>query len=150
MTSAQTLPALDSLNGKRVTITYVPKGEADAVTQEGRVELGSPIGLMFKEKGKSNVVLIEANTIEAVEELAPKEPNVVTKTLQPIPLGRVRQHLADRHGWTKEQANGLTEAQAAEQHDALDHSVLAHKHEEPKAQVEAGESADTEADDDSE
>src|SRR5690348_14642061 len=125
MTSTETLPALDSLTGKRVTLTYTPKGEAEAVTQEGRVELGSPIGLMFKEKGKSNVVLIEAEQVAAVEELAPKEPNVVTKTLQPIPLGRVRQHLADRHGYSKDQANALTEAQAAAEHDAIDHSVLA-------------------------
>lgn len=137
MTEATTLPDLGELTGKRVNLTFTPKDETEAVTQEGRVEIGSAIGLMFKEKGKSNVQLIEASTIVAVEELAAKEPNVTVKTLQPVPLGRVRQHLADRHGYTKEQANALTESAAYSEHEALDHSVLAHKHEEPKAAVEA-------------
>jgi len=148
MTSTQTTPDLSTLTGKRVTLTYTPRGESDPVTLEGKVEIGSEIGLMFKEKGKSNVTIVEADLIVSVEELAPKEPNVTTKTLQPIPLGRVRQHLADRHGWTKESANGLTEAQAAEAHDAIDHSVLAHKHEEPKAAVEAGSGPEGDTDGD--
>jgi len=148
MTSTQTAPDLSTLTGKRVTLTYTPKGEDGPLTLEGRVEIGSEIGLMFKEKGKSNVTIVEADSIVSVEELAPKEPNVSTKTLQPIPLGRVRQHLADRHGWTKADANALTEAQAAEQHDALDHGVLAHKHEEPKAKVEADVDVDSDGDED--
>jgi hypothetical protein len=146
MTAPSTLPALDELTGKRVNLTFVPKGETDAVTQEGRIEIGSAVGLMFKEKGKSNVQLVEADSIQAVEELAAKEPNVTVKTLQPIPLGRIRQHLADRHGYTREAVNGLTEAQAQAEHDAVDHSVLAHKHEEPKAAAEAGAAEASEAD----
>lgn len=141
MTEAQQTvdPAtLDGFTGKRVTLTFNKDGEQ--VVQEGRVEMGAAIGLMFKEKGKSNVQLIEADSIVAVSELATREPKVTVKTLQPIAEGRVRQHLADRHGYTVEQANGLTEAQAKVEHDGIDHSTLAHKHEVPKAQEEAGDS----------
>lgn len=147
VTEAAPVPDLSTLTGKRISLTFHDKEGGDSQTLEGKVEIGSDVGLMFKEKGKSNVLLIEASQIDAIDELAPKEPNVSVKTLQPIPLGRIRQHLADRHGYTKDQANALTEAQAEVEHDAIDHSVLAHKHEVPKAQAEAGEGeSDGEAD----
>lgn len=138
VTEAAPVPDLSTLTGKRVTLTFHDKDSGEAQTLEGRVEMGSPVGIMFKEKGKSNVLLIESGQIEELNELAPKEPNVSVKTLQPIPLGRVRQHLADRHGYKRSDVNALTEQQAANLHDSLDHSELAHKHEVPKAQAEAG------------
>ena len=143
---------LEGFTGKRVSLTFTRQGDEGAteqVTQEGRVEMGAAIGLMFKEKGKSNVQLIEADSILDVQELAARDPKVTVKTLQPIAEGRVRQHLADRHGYTVEQANGLTEAQAKEAHDQIDHGSLAHKHEVPQAQAEAGsESAEPESESD--
>lgn len=136
---------LDGYTGKRVSLTFnrEVKGEGDApatteqVTQEGRVEIGSTIGLMFKEKGKSNVQFIETPQILAVTELAVREPKVTVKTLQPVAAGRVRQHLADRHGFTVAELNGMTEAAGVELHDGIDHTALAHKHEVPKAETEA-------------
>jgi hypothetical protein len=146
VTEAAPVPDLATLSGKRISLTFHDKDSGESQTLEGRVEIGSEVGLMFKEKGKSNVLLIEASQIDAVGELAPKEPNVSVKTLQPIPLGRIRQHLADRHGYKRSDVNGLSEAQAEELHDSLDHSELAHKHEVPKAQTEAGSESDGEAD----
>ncbi len=127
---------LEGLTDKRVSLTFVREGET--VTLEGRVEMGAAIGVMFKEKGKSNVQLIEAGNIIAASPLAVREPKVTVKTLQPVADGRVRQHLADRHGATLEQVNGMTEAAAKELHDGIDHSGLAHKHEVPQAAAEAG------------
>lgn len=151
-TSKDTVPPLDTLTGKRISLTFRPKEGGEASTQEGRVEIGSPIGLMFKEKGKSAVQLIEAEQILDVEELAAKEPNVSVKKLLPVAAGRMRQHLADRHGYPLEEANGLNEAQAEEEHADIDHGVLAHRHEEPKAKEDAEASAadapDLEDDDD--
>jgi hypothetical protein len=140
MTQATAEVDLGSLTGKRVNLTFRDKGEGEPQTLEGRVELANSLGVMFKEKGKSNVTLVEAVWIDNVEELQPKEPNVTVKVLQPIPLGRVRQHLADRHGYERARVNALTEAQAAAEHDAIDHENLAHRHEEPKAAQEAGAS----------
>lgn len=124
-----------SLTGKRVTLTFSLDGET--VTKEGRVEMGTHQGLIFKEKGKSSTLLIEAGDVKSVEELASKEPNVAVKKLQPIPLGRVRQHLADRHGYPKDVANALTEQQAFDAHAELDHGPLAHVHVEPDAKTDA-------------
>ena len=145
-TEASIDPAtLDAYTGKRVSLVFTRevKGEGDApatteqVEQEGRVEVGAAIGLMFKEKGKSNVQFIETPQIVSVTELAVREPKVTVKTLQPVAAGRVRQHLADRHGYPLDQVNGLTEAAATELHDGIDHSTLAHKHEVPKAEADA-------------
>ena len=140
-TEQGTVPPLETLTGKRINLTFRPKDKDDnlgePVTQEGRVEIGSPIGLMFKEKGKSGVQLVEVGQIEGVDELAAKEPNVTVKKLLPVAAGRMRQHLADRHGYELERVNGLSEAQAETEHDEIDHSVLAHRHEKPKAEEDA-------------
>lgn len=122
---------------QRVTITFRPEGTEEAVTKEGRVDAASAAGLLFKEKGKSDLHIIEPSWIDSIDPAAAKEPKVLVKKLKPIPLGRVRQHLADRHGYRPTDLNSLNEHQAFELHEQIDHSELAHVHVQAQAQADA-------------
>lgn len=129
---------LTSYTGKRVTLTFLDsEDEGKQVAQEGLIELATEQGVMFKKRGSSGVQLIEAKDVQTVVELPSKEANVTVKKLQPIAAGRVRQHLVDRHGFTVEAANTLSEAEATVQHEQIDHKPLGHVHVTPQAETDA-------------
>lgn len=112
------------------------KGET-LVEVEGKAEAANALGVLIKPKGRTQVELIEAGKIEAIE-LAPEtEKKLTARSLLPIDLGKARQHLLDRHGWTLDQANQATEESAHEQHEALDHTGGGHVHEAKKAEERA-------------
>jgi hypothetical protein len=132
---------LASFTGKNVLLTVKDGDEAKQIP--GKVEGGSPVGLAFKEKGKREVKLVEPGDIEEIVE-APIELKKVTQKKVAIleKPEQARQHLADRHGYTRTDLNKLSDADAFKFHNELDHSDLGHKHvakEDKKA-----ESADTE------
>lgn len=127
---------------KRVTLIFRPEGGDDVVTKEGRVDAASAAGLLFKEKGKADMHIIEPSWIENIVVAPTKEPKVAVKKLQPIPVGRVRQHLADRHGYLPADLNEMTEQAAFDLHESIDHAPLAHKHEVAQAQADAIEGGD--------
>jgi hypothetical protein len=146
MTSTETLD-LASYASKKVNLTF-RDDEDKEVTKEGTISAASAIGLVFKEKGKADVDIVQSDSIISIEELAEKPGKVQVKKLQPV-TKNYRQHLADRHGYLPADLNKLTEEQGKEIHDGIDHSELAHKHEVPKAQqdAEGAESGDTESED---
>src|SRR5919205_893721 len=139
--SAPTLD-LTAYAGKKVTLVYRDDDEKEQ-TKEGTVQAASAIGLVFKEKGKADVDIVQSDAVVSIEEQAEKEPNVQVKKLQPV-TKNFRQHLADRHGYLPKDLNQMTEAQGKELHDSIDHSELGHKHETPQAAQDAaaGESSD--------
>lgn len=120
---------------KKVTLVYRDDEDKEQ-TKEGTVQAASAIGLVFKEKGKSDVDIVRAEQVVNIEAAPEKEPNVQIKKLQPV-TKNYRQHLADRHGYAPDDLNKLTEEQGKEIHDGIDHSKLAHRHEVPKAQQDA-------------
>jgi hypothetical protein len=134
-----TAPTLDltQFSDKKVTVTFRADGSGEPTTKEGLVQAASAAGILFKEKGKADIHIIEPGWIDSIDMAPEKEPKVTTKKLQPVPEGRVRQHLADRHGYLVDDLNKMTEAQATELHDGIDHNGLGHIHETPKAQQEA-------------
>ncbi len=110
---------------------------------EGRVEAASAAGLAFKEKGKRDVILILPQEIEEIE-AAPETPKkLAQKTLKAVTRTNVRQHLLDRHGLTRPEANAMTDEAAWDMHEEADHSELGHKHEEDdeEADLEIDEEA---------
>lgn len=123
---------------QKVTLTF-RQDDGEEVTKEGRVDTASAAGLLFKEKGKADLHIITPEAIVGIEVAPTKDPKVTVKKLQPIPLGRVRQHLADRHGYRPADLNAMSEQQAFDLHEQLDHTELAHKHEVPAAKAEATE-----------
>ena len=121
---------LASYEGKSIILTVAnDDGSAREVT--GKVEAASEAGMAFREKGKRDVELVMPNEIVEIA-LAPEKPKKINqKKLKPISDERMRQHLADRHGFTLEEVNGMTDSEAVELHDNIDHSNLGHRHEGP-------------------
>jgi hypothetical protein len=138
MTTTQEALDLTTFADKKVNITFRPEGNGEPVEKEGTVQAASAIGLIFKEKGKADVLIIEPDWIDSISAQAEKEPNVTVKKLQPV-TKNFRQHLADRHGYLPKDLNEITEEQGKEIHDGIDHTSLAHKHETPQAQADAAD-----------
>lgn len=112
---------------------------------EGKVEAASAEGMAFKEKGKRDLRLVEADEIEEIS-LAPETPKKITqKKLKEPTLTGVRQHLVDRHGMPRSEANSMNDEKAWDLHDQIDHKDLGHKHvseEEDENGDEAGEGSE--------
>lgn len=129
---------LESYTDKSVVLQRIQE-DGELIELEGKVEAASEQGMAFKEKGKRDVILILPAEIEEIEE-APETPKrIAQKTLKLVKVTNVRQHLVDRHGMLRSDANSMTDEAAMEYHDEIDHSDLGHKHESEE------EEADTEA-----
>lgn len=160
MTATSTEPKftadqLAEFSGKKVVVTRNlsepnEKGET-AVEVEGQVQVANEIGILIKPKGKVQFDLIPISEIEEIN-LA-KEGNKPLKAskLQPVKLGQARRHLLERHGVQLKWANEVTEEQAFEYHESLNHKELdlGHFHEAKAAGDESSES-DTAPESDSE
>ncbi len=65
--------------------------------------------------------------------------------MDPVTGGRVRRHLLDYHGASLEVVNNLTEVDAENEHNSIDHSDLGHNHEgRKKSDAESEGEADSE------
>lgn len=135
---------MDQYQGQKVIARVTPEnGEGDVESLEGKAEVANESGLLLKVKGRSGLQLIALDRVEALE-FAPETPKkIATKTVKVIGYGKVRQHLADRHGWTVSDLEEVSEEDALNTHQGLDHKVegIAHVHGDKKA---------SESDDDSE
>ena len=118
---------LEKFSGKNVILT-VKAEDGTAKEIPGKVEGASVVGLAFKEKGKRDVALVEPKDIEDLVEVPAESKKVTQKKLKPVDVEKVRQHLADRHGYNRKDLNAMSDADAAEFHDKLDHTDLGHKH----------------------
>lgn len=121
----------DKFNGKRVVLVVAPLEEdADATEIEGLAEVVNADGVLIKPKGKTKMDLYEASAIQDIRH-APETPKkLAAKKLKTVTWGQARGHLLERHGYTLDAVNKLTEAEAQEVHDAIDHKAedLGHFH----------------------
>lgn len=102
----------------------------DSVELEGTVKAVAPNGIMIKPKGKTNLEIIDTESIDDIR-LAAETASAArasralkAKTLKPLKLGQARAHLLERHGQTLEYVNGLSEEDAFRAHESLDHVAL--------------------------
>jgi hypothetical protein len=104
---------------KKVVITLGDPSNPDAETEEleGTVLSVTPVAIMFKPKGSGGSSILMVEQVLAMQPLATGPTTIKQKTLRPVELGGVRQHLADRHGFTLAWVNDHTEEQAAEIHN---------------------------------
>ena len=135
---------LSEFNGKNV-ILHLIQDDNSVKEVEGKIEAASAAGVAFREKGKRDVDLVEPHQIEEIAPAPEKPKRVIQKKLKPIADGNVRQHLVDRHGFSLPQAQELSEADAVELHNNIDHSELGHKHVEPTEDDESDEAGEPEA-----
>ena len=92
--------------------------------------------IMIRQRGKMMSFLVEYKDIVELE--ADDEPGkpIRQKTLKPVDSQNARQHLADRHGYELAHINAMTDEQAEEEHDAIDHSPLGHTHRDSDSESE--------------
>lgn len=120
-------------NKKVVVVVNLPepneKGEG-AVEWEGTVQAGNTLGLLLKPKGQVQFKLINRETIEDIRLVQDKSATIKRSKLQPVKIGQARRHLLERHAATLTAVNSMTEEQAQEVHDGIDHEVadLGHVH----------------------
>jgi hypothetical protein len=123
-----------ALVGKKATLIYKEDGKTDATEVEGTVDTVNDDALLFKPKGKTQLLLIAADNVIEVRALEESVKKVTRKTLKLVKPGQARNHLAERHGLKLADVNSLTEEQAFEYHENLDHEKLdlGHVHKEKK------------------
>lgn len=120
---------LAQLDGYRVTVTWNKPGEAEPWTREGKVVAASESGILVKPKGAMLGELIAATEIVSLTVLSEQDAKVARRRLRLMKLSDVRQHLADRHGYSVSALMKNTDASCLAEHEAIDHSDLAHFHE---------------------
>jgi len=129
---------MEQYEGQKVIVTVLPnaeKEETENQTYEGKAEVANGTGMLLKAKGRSGLHLLALDQIVNVE-FAPEKPKkIAVKTVKKVKFGNVRQHLADRHGYTVADLDEVTEENALDAHTNLDHAAegLAHVHGDKKA-----------------
>lgn len=126
--------------GQKVTAVILPEEgtEGEPQTLEGKAEVANESGLILKAKGKSGLQLFSLERVESLEFAAEEPKKVTVKTVKVIGYGKVRQHLADRHGYTVTDLEDFSEEEALHTHNNLDHQAesVAHVHGDKKAAKE--------------
>jgi len=137
---------LVNFEGKQVVLHLIEE-DGSVTEKNGKVEGASEFGIAFKEKGRREVDLVEPNQIEEIE-LAPEKPRTLSqKKLKPVADSNVRQHLLDRHGYSRSAVNKMSDEQGAAEHNGIDHSDLGHRHlTEEEVAAKSAESAGDDAD----
>ncbi|HEY6021160.1 MAG TPA: hypothetical protein VIY48_15025 [Candidatus Paceibacterota bacterium] len=132
---------LADFNDKKVVIVHNEDGKTEATETEGTVQGANEQGVLLKPKGKTNFQLITKDKIVEIRLAPDTAKNIGQRKLKIITLGQARQHLADRHGYTLEQVNALTEEAAFTEHNKIDHAKLGHLHSDAKADDKAADEA---------
>lgn len=127
---------------KKVKIRVTADGEES--TLEGSVEAGSPVGLVFKQKGKRNSMLFAKDQILEVTQLDSTPDDIRRRSMARVTKEKVRDHLADRHGYKISDVSRMSEDEAEKFHDSIDHTDLGHWHRTPRKLERAIEEAEEE------
>lgn len=135
---------LEQYTDKRILVTVNTEEGASEV--EGVAQAANELGLLIKPKGKMGLDLIPIADIIEVKYVAEKQKPLVAKVLKPVGFGQARTHLLERHALLLEEVNGMSEQEAFDKHNEIDHveADLGHVHgdknkTERAEAVEAGE-----------
>lgn len=121
--------------GQTVTVVHnLPEPDEEGhetIETSGKVQVGNTNGILIKPKGQLQFKLIKADDIEEVFLSVEKSKPLKATKLQLVTIGQARRHLLERHGVTVKWANEVSEEQALEYHNSLDHVELdlGHVHE---------------------
>lgn len=116
---------MKKFEGNKVIINLPGKGGE----MEGKLEAYNEVaGGFFRKKGSPNGTIFELSEVQSIEFAPEKARKLSPRQLPIVEYGKARQHLADRHGITLDWINSVTEVEAFEAHEQLDHSQLGHFH----------------------
>ena len=119
---------------KKEAVLHIVQEDGSLKEITGTIQAATVAGVVYKEKGRSNIELTEVSKIEEITAAPVKPRPVQQKKLKPIEFGQARQHLLDRHGVTLSWGKEADEQAAFDYHKTLDHSDLGHVHVEPEAE----------------
>lgn len=113
---------------KVVVVRKQEDGSAKEV--EGTVQTANELGLLIKPKGQTKFDLIPADEIEDIRLAQSTAKAIARKTLKVVELGQARSHLVERHAFTLSQVNAMSEEEAFQTHEGIDHEAgdLGHVH----------------------
>jgi hypothetical protein len=123
---------LEQFAEAKVVVKYVPTGKTDLLEVEGTADAANTTGIVFKPKGRQNVILIEASQIEEIGFAPERAKEIKPQDMAILKYGSARKHLADRHGASIKALNALSEEDALSLHGDGSHDDLSHKHVEKK------------------
>lgn len=126
-----------ALVNERVVVTTT-----DGETIEGLLEAASDLGVVVKPKHSAKSTLLEADEVSSIEKAEASAKKLKPRSLPQVNEGKYRLHLIDRHGYTIEQIEAMSEEKAQEFHESINHEGLGHFHREAPAFEETVEASD--------
>lgn len=125
-----TVQDLAQYQDKKVIVVHKVEGKNEAVETEGTAQAANETGVLLKPKGKTQLLLLDAGSIDDIRFVDEKPKEIKRKMLKPVEFGQARTHLLERHGYYLAAVNALSEKQAFEQHKGIDHEGqdLGHYH----------------------
>jgi hypothetical protein len=114
---AETVDYTQYVNKKVILTVKNPEDAEGSKEREGTIVTATPVGIMFRDKGRTTSDILVPNEILGVE-LAPDNRKVTVKYIKEVELGNVRAHLADRHGFLLSVVNSMTEDEAQTVHNS--------------------------------
>ena len=124
--------------GKSVVLT-VRQEDGSIEKLEGKIEAASEVGVGFKPKRKRDMDLLEPDSIEELKAAPTKPSQLRQKKLFPVGESKVRAHLIDRHGAPLSQVNGMSNDEAIDLHNKIDHSDFGYNHEKTESTSDGAE-----------
>lgn len=138
--------SFEKYTGRKVVVVHKVDGQTDLQESEGLAEVANEGGILFKPKGKTQMILIEASNIEEVNFIEDKPRKLDRKVLKVVQFGQARNHLLERHAYRLADVNDMSEQDAFDLHGDIDHEAadLGHLHKDKNntARAEAVESED--------
>lgn len=121
---------LTQYSGKKILVTRKIEGKVDAEEVEGKAEVANATGILLKPKGQIKLEIISIEDIIEVKFVQVEQKPLSRKVLKVIEFGQAQVHLLDRHGLTLTAVNKMTEKEAFEGHQSIDHEAadLGHTH----------------------
>ncbi len=122
-------------NQKVILVKTGATADAPAEEIEGIVQVGNEKGVLIRPKGRTRMELVESAQIIEVRRVVEKPVPLKRKSLKPIEYGAARSHLLERHGADLATINAMTEDEALDLHNSIDHVAddLGHIHEDKAA-----------------
>lgn len=115
-----------ALRGEQVVIELDDEELLTPTELQGRlIEADRENGLVVETK--VGTMIVPMTDVLAVEKATPPG-KIVRRTIRPIPLSQVKQHLLDRHGLGWDIVKAMTAKSCLDLHNKIDHSNLGHRH----------------------
>lgn len=131
---------IEQYNGKFVELYLLD------VKYEGTIEMASSVGIAFRPKGKRDVMLVQPKDVARIDIVPEKPKPLVARTLKPLEESSARRHLFHLHNFERGDLADVTDEEALDLHEDIDHTNLGHKHKDPDLD-ESDEDEESEDDD---